>query len=109
VSVPETRFALSLTGVGLKAALTDSFRVGWIVQATAGHPAPSFRGRAAKANGQPVRKSQWSLRGEFVLVEQAALDNGEPPNLVAGHQLECLVEAVVGLETDEVARVDVLY
>src|SRR5919201_369959 len=39
--------------------------------------------------------------------ESAVLDNGEPPNLVAGHQLECLVEVLVGLDTDEVARVNV--
>ncbi|HEV3480222.1 MAG TPA: TIR domain-containing protein [Gaiellaceae bacterium] len=39
--------------------------------------------------------------------EPAVLDNGQPPNLVAGHQLERLFEVFVGVNTDEVPRVDV--
>jgi hypothetical protein len=31
---------------------------------------------------------------------------GQPPNLVAGHELERLFEVFVGLNTDEVPRVD---
>ena len=32
---------------------------------------------------------------------------GQPPNLVAGHELERVVKAVVGLDTDEAARIDI--
>src|SRR2546423_1381317 len=39
--------------------------------------------------------------------EPIVLDNGQPPNLVAGHQSERLVEVAVRLDADEVARVDV--
>src|SRR5205809_7563262 len=39
--------------------------------------------------------------------EPAVLDNGQPPNLVAGHELKRLVEVFVGRNTDEVPRVDV--
>src|SRR6188472_501940 len=34
--------------------------------------------------------------------EPAVLHDGQPPNLVAGHESECLFEVFVGLDTDEV-------
>src|SRR5918998_1868175 len=39
--------------------------------------------------------------------EPAILHNGQPPNLVAGHELERLFEVFVRLDTDEIPRVDV--
>jgi hypothetical protein len=38
--------------------------------------------------------------------ESIVLDNGQPPNLVSGHQSERLFEVAVRLDADEVARVD---
>ena len=34
--------------------------------------------------------------------EPAALDDGQPPDLVAGHELERLFEVIAGLDADEV-------
>src|SRR5918992_5462296 len=39
--------------------------------------------------------------------EPAVLDNGQPPKLVAGHELERPFKVFVGLNADEVPRVDV--
>src|SRR5881396_1421586 len=41
--------------------------------------------------------------------EPAVLDNGQSPNLVAGHELERLLAVLVRLNADEVPRVDVPY
>jgi hypothetical protein len=78
----------------------------------------STAGRYLRSSLRALGDRADELAGPLVLLERdvslrdhadesAVLDNGEPPNLVTGHQLECLVEVVVGLDTDQVARVDV--
>src|SRR5688572_1099130 len=62
-------------------------------------PALFLRGRGDRPDEVPgplvVLECDVSLRNHAD--EPPVLDDGQPPNLVAGHQLECLFEVVVGL------------
>jgi hypothetical protein len=68
-------------------------------------PARSLRGRRDRLDqltGLRLVLPQGNVRLGNDSDEPAVFDNGQPPNLVAGHEMKRLFQVFVGLNADEV-------